>query len=248
MRLRFGSREFKPALWPALVFMVLFVFLLSLGNWQMHRAQEKQVLLDAKHARQAAPAMDIGEQLPDPELDRFRAARVTGWYVPGQQWLLDNRVYDRLPGYHVFSLFKSSSGQHLLVNRGWVSVGASRSNLPVLPLPEGKVALLGNVDFPESVGLVLGEQPVASLDSLVVLQNLDIQQLAQARQLALLPMALVLAEQQPGSLQYDWLPVEAISPEKHLGYAVQWYALATALLIIFVGVNTRRVEGVVGEQ
>lgn len=66
--------------------------------------------------------------------------------------------------------------------------------------------------------------------------------LAQARQLQLAPLSLVLGAGQAGSLQYDWAPVETISPEKHLGYAVQWFALAVALVIIYLGVNTRRID------
>jgi cytochrome oxidase assembly protein ShyY1 len=52
----------------------------------------------------------------------------------------------------------------------------------------------------------------------------------------------VLSEGQPGSLAFDWMPVEEITPEKHVGYAVQWFGLATALLIIYLGVNTKRVS------
>lgn len=240
LSLAIGNRVFAPRLVPSLVFVLLFALLLSLGNWQWSRAAEKQVLIDAKQSRQAAPALQLSGARVDPLLDRFRAAEVSGRYLPGQQWLLDNRIYQGLPGYHVFSRFEADSGQQLLVNRGWVSVGESRALLPHLPLPEGPVTLKGNLDSPESVGLVMGEPPLASLDKLVVLQHLSIQDLAQEKAWALLPLALVLREGDAGALQYDWLPKEAISPEKHVGYAVQWFALASALLIIFVGVNTRR--------
>ena len=57
-----------------------------------------------------------------------------------------------------------------------------------------------------------------------------------------MPLTLVLDEGQSGGLQYDWAPSTVMGPERHLGYAVQWLALAVALLIIYVGVNTRRIE------
>ena len=62
----------------------------------------------------------------------------------------------------------------LLVNRGWVAVGPSRDFLPLLPLPEGTVNLSGRLDRPASVGLILGEVPLQSVDDKVLLQALDL--------------------------------------------------------------------------
>lgn len=243
MQLHLGNHVFNPTLWPTLAFLFMLPLLLSLGSWQASRAQDKQALLDAKQARRVAEALQLNQvESIDPVLDRFRPAQARGHYVAGQQWLLDNRLYHQQAGYHVFSLFQLLSGRQILVNRGWVSVGPSREFLPALPLPQGEVSLQGNLDTPASVGLVLGEPPVQSLADRVVLQNLDIQDLAQAKNLDLLPLSLVINDSEPGNLQYDWSAIETISPEKHLGYSVQWFALATALLIIYVGVNTRRLS------
>jgi surfeit locus 1 family protein len=241
MQLRFGQRVFAPTVIPTVVFLLVLVALLSLGNWQMQRAGEKQALVDDKQARQAAPPLGLGGEVVDEQLDRFRPAFVRGEYQVGQQWLLDNRLYQGQAGYHVFSLFRLDDGSQMLVNRGWVSVGATREFLPDLPLPKGRVELNGHLDRPESVGLVMGEPPLDSIERKVLLQSLDVGALGKARNLRLKPLTLVLDEGQAGSLQYDWVPVETISPEKHVGYAVQWFALAVALVIIYLGVNTRRV-------
>ncbi len=42
----------------------------------------------------------------------------------------------------------------------------------------------------------------------------------------------------PAAYRTDW-PVAAMGPEKHLGYAVQWFAMATALvgLYLYLGFN-----------
>ena len=37
-----------------------------------------------------------------------------------------------------------------------------------------------------------------------------------------------------------WRPVRGIGPQRHRGYAFQWFSLALALLVIYVVVNTRR--------
>jgi surfeit locus 1 family protein len=179
------------------------------------------------------------------ETDRYRLATVKGRYQAEQQWLLDNRLFNGMPGYHVFTPFVVAGDERprLLVNRGWVAVGESREYLPRLPLPEGEVVLRGRLDRPASVGIVVGEPPLDSLAGRVVLLSLEIAELAAVKGWPLLRYALVIDEDRPGALQYDWSPIPPMGPEKHLGYAVQWFAIALALTLIYVGVNTRRDDG-----
>jgi surfeit locus 1 family protein len=243
--LQFGRYRFAPALWPTLAFALVLPVLLGLGYWQMDRAAAKQALVEQRAASEVIAPLTLNRRRGFDEDDRYRPAQARGRYVAGQQWLLDNRVYRGQAGYHVFSLFRLDGADQptLLVNRGWVAVGASRDYLPALPLPEKTVELSGRLDSPASVGLVLGEVPLESIADKVVVQSLDIAALAQARGLDLLRYALVIDEGEPGGLQYDWSPIPQMGPEKHLGYAVQWFGLAVALLIIYVGVNTRRNGG-----
>ena len=240
--LRVGRYRFAPTLWPSLAFLLLFPFLLSLGLWQTQRATDKQALVERRAAGELTAALELRSQTHLGEADRYRPARVRGHYLAEQQWLLDNRVYRGQAGYHVFTPFviEGQSQPGLLVNRGWVSVGETREFLPSLPVPAGTLELHGRLDTPASVGLVIGEVPLNSIADKVVVQSLDIDALAQARGMSLAPLALVIDEGQTGGLQYDWSPIPPMGPEKHLGYAVQWFGLAVALLIIYVGVNTRR--------
>ncbi len=243
--LKLGGYRFAPGLWPSLAFLALFPLLLSLGFWQMERAGDKQALIERRADSEATAPLDLNRVAQLQEGDRYRPARVRGRYIAEQQWLLDNRVLHGQAGYHVFTPFRleGQAAPSLLVNRGWVAVGASREYLPQLPVPQGTLTLSGRLDTPASVGLVIGQVPLESVEDRVLVQSLDIAALARARGLDLLPFALVLDEGGPGGLQYDWSPVPPMGPEKHLGYAVQWFGLAVALLIIFIGVNTGRDGG-----
>jgi len=247
--LSIGRYRFAPALWPSLVFMLVFPLLLALGFWQMERAAAKQALVEQRAAGELIAPLQLDRRIELGEEDRYRLAGVRGRYVAEQQWLLDNRVYRGQPGYHVFTPFRVDGDERpsLLINRGWVATGASRDFLPALPVPERLVTLSGRLDSPASVGLVMGEVPLDSIADKVVVQSLDIAALAAARGMDLLRYALVIDDGQPGGLQYDWSPIPEMGPEKHLGYAVQWFGLAMALLIIYVGVNTRR-DGGDGEK
>jgi len=247
--IRLGPYRFAPAFWPSVAFALVFPVLLGLGYWQTDRAGAKQEMEERRAASDIIAPLALGSQTTLAESDRYRPANARGYFVPPQQWLLDNRIYRGQAGYHVFTPFalEGDDRPRLLVNRGWVAVGASREFLPALPLPEGSVSLSGRLDSPASVGLVVGEVPLASLADKVLVQSLDIAALGIARGMDLLPYALVIDEGEPGSLQYDWSPIPEMGAEKHLGYAVQWFGLAVALLIIYVGVNTRR-DGDDGEK
>jgi cytochrome oxidase assembly protein ShyY1 len=223
------------------VFLLLFPLLISLGLWQIDRAQQKQSLLEAHQERLQDLPLDLNLVRQLAVDDRFRPATASGRFVPGRQWLQDNRLHAGQAGYHVYSLLEltGADGRFLLVNRGWVPVGTSRQQLPMLPLPAGELRLSGRMDMPASVGLALGDVDYAQ-PGLSVLPYLRLEALAAAIGKPLLSMALVLDDGQPGALQPDPLPVAQMGPEKHLGYAVQWFGLAAALLIIYVGVNVRR--------
>ena len=220
----------------------MFPLLIGLGYWQMERAEDKQELVEQRAASEITAPLSLTAQSRVGEADRYRPAHVQGTYLADQQWLLDNRIYRGQPGYHVFTPFRIDGHDRatLLINRGWIAVGASRDFLPALPVPGQPVALTGRLDSPASVALVVGEVPLHSVADRVLVQALDIEALGRARNMDLLPYALVIDEGEPGGLQYDWSPIPEMGPEKHLGYAVQWFGLAVALLIIFIGVNLHR--------
>jgi surfeit locus 1 family protein len=243
--MRIADFDFRPSLLPSLVFVLVLAMLISLGAWQLRRAGEKEEMLAEREQRVNESVLDLSRAMRIEGEDRFRRAVAKGRYSSDRQWLLDNRVMHGQPGYHVFSLFELSDRDAplLLVNRGWVSQGESRQFLPDLPLPSGEVELAGRLDSPASVGIRMGEVELNSLARLILVPYLDIDDLEAALGRPVYRFALVLDEQQPGSLVRDWAkPEEMITPDKHLGYAVQWFALAVALSIIYVGVNSRRID------
>lgn len=57
----------------------------------------------------------------------------------------------------------------------------------------------------------------------------------------MLPVSLRLDESSTGAFQTERLVVN-VTPAKHTGYAVQWFAMALALGIIFIFLNTNLAE------
>ena len=182
MAIALGQLRFRAGRYPTLAFLLLFPLLLSLGFWQLDRAGQKQALLDAQQARSTGTPVDLQLLNTVTGEDRFRPAVARGHFVSGRQWLQDNRVHAGQAGYHVYSLFEFSAnpGHGVLVNRGWVPLGASRDDLPVLPLPQGELELRGRLNRPASVAITLGEPDYVGMGGLLRLQYLDVEKLGQA--------------------------------------------------------------------
>src|SRR5690554_7517928 len=129
--------------WRLLMFSgLLLPVLLSLGVWQLNRAEEKQLLLAAW--QQQASQADWPE-IVSGELEKEQPVVLTGWYTE-YTWLLDNRTRDGVPGYEVLTLFTPVEGPSLVVNRGWVRGPRTRDQLPEIDTPDGLFTLEGRLD------------------------------------------------------------------------------------------------------
>ena len=132
MSLSIGSRRFVPHAWAVVLTAVLVAAFVSLGWWQIGRAHEKQALMESFErgagTSVALDAADIGE------LPRYQHVSAAGQYEPARQILLDNMPSSTgQPGYRVLTpLHREGAARILLVDRGWVPLGATRQQLPVV--------------------------------------------------------------------------------------------------------------------
>lgn len=238
--MRVGSFDFRPALWPTLVTVVLLGILLSLGFWQLDRAEQKRALLDKYHADSRDAVIKISPRLESIEAIEYQLAEVSGQYDTRHQFLLDNRTHGGRAGYHVITPFMISNRQALLVNRGWIPIGAGRDVLPDVTVPTDRRRLLGKLKrVPEQV-FMLGDEQVRTTWPYRI-QHIDIQALEAELGYSLSPFLLLLDPDQADGYVRDWHPLK-FGPEKNVGYAVQWFGLAAALLLIYLFVNTRKSE------
>ena len=242
--MQLGGFEFRP---PALPLTLLTLFLLALltglGFWQLDRAAQKRVLVEQyQGGEQEAPILVRPDLVATDDLD-YRPALVSGHFDAERQFLLDNRTRQGLAGYHVLTPLRiEGSGHAILVNRGWVPRGPSRADLPVLHTPDTAVQLEGLLRQPGRA-FTLGEGEDREPGWPKVLQQVRLDLQAEQLGYPLLPMLLLLGPEQEHGFVREWEPVKGFGPEQNLGYAVQWFGLAAALLIIYVVVNCRRSGG-----
>lgn len=216
--------------------MALFV---RLGFWQLERAEQKQELL-AQYAAGQRTQLEITPENAD-TLSRYQRVTVNGRYDPMHQVLLDNMPsHTGRPGYRVLTPLGTSAGW-LLVDRGWLPLGASRTTLPDISVSEAPRNISGTMDALPRAGLQLTDVPVdANMPWPRVLSFPQHETLEQLLGRKLIPGLLLLDGSQRDGFERIWEAHLGFKPERHLGYAVQWFALAAAALAIFVITSFRR--------
>ena len=215
---------------------VMLVALLSLffaaGFWQLDRAAEKQQILD--RFATAAGGELIASLVPDDTAEalRFRGFSLTGRYLPERQFLLDNMTDGGSSGYQVLTPFQTGD-RLVLVNRGWVAANADRSLLPSIAVGGETRTIVGRLnDFP-APGLRL-EQP-ANINQQWPRRLLfpTAEQLEAALGVELPGYQLQLDPGEPDGYLRRWQAVDS-GPEKHLGYAFQWFSFAVLACIFYL--------------
>jgi len=230
-------RGFKPGLVPTLVVLCLLPLLVWLGIWQLQRADQKRDLLARQDARQAAAAVSPEriEQLEEPAYSRVH---LQGSFDAEHSVLLDSRTRDGQVGVELLQPFMDApSGRWVLVNRGWLP-WPDRRIAPQFDTPDRPLKLAAWVYAPSGKPFLLGGGKAEGWPRLV--NHVDVEALWEELGRGGVSYELRL---QPGPAAYraDW-PVTFMQPAQHLGYAVQWFALAIALLglFIYLGVHQAR--------
>lgn len=231
-----GAFSFSPSLWPTLATLLLLPLLLMLGWWQLERAAQKRMLL-AEFAHKGSVTIPLPRATA---ASRYQRVSVSGRYDGERQFLLDAMPGSAGAGFHVLSVLEVEQAPgRLLINRGWIPASPERSKLPKPAVPEGIHHLTGRLNHLPRPGLRLGEPDFASDGWPVLVLYPTIEDLERVLGAPLYPLVLLLDSDAPTGYERNWSPVN-FGPERHLAYAVQWFALALALVVIFVIVNTRR--------
>lgn len=240
MALSFGTYRLRLPLVPVLVVLPLVSMLLGLGAWQLDRAGEKASILASYRERSQGPARPIGPGSDGLEQLRFRHVELSGQFLPGRQFLLDNQIRNGRVGYQVLTPMRVTGRDDLvLVDRGWVPQGPTRAELPDVIVSDGQRRITGVLYVPFGEGLRLGEMDEGQLSWPRLIQYVDFGLIEKRLMHAVAPFTVRLDPTASDGYLREW-PVVAVSPERHLAYAIQWFGLALVLAIGFVIVNLKR--------
>ena len=231
-----GNRRFRPAFLPGVAAVAAIALTLSLGNWQTRRAEEKTARGRDLDEAARRTVLNLPAQQVDAHEFEFRSVTARGEYSAKYSVLLDNKVLHGTAGYQVLTPLKIAGGDtFVLVNRGWVAAGTRREVPPQIQTPGGIVTVEGVAIVPSSHIFELG----AKTEEGMVWQNLVLARYAKWSGLKLQPIVLQQTSAAPDGLVRAWARPDT-GADKHRGYAFQWYALATTILIFYVAFSFKR--------
>ena len=228
-----NNRWRKPSWLSVIATIVGVFFLCSLGVWQLQRAEEKRLIQQENESHKNNPPQTLNFPITEPTSLRFNRIRLQGQFISSKQFVLDNQVLEHQVGYNILTPFQLHDSEKIvLIDRGWLPLIGSREQLPEVEVGEEMRTLIGMVYVPYGEAYSLGE-----IDSTKtwprLIQFLDFKALELRLGEPLLPLTLRMEANQKDAFKAQWILFTA-TPKRHLGYAVQWFALALTLLILFI--------------
>ena len=218
--------------------LICFAIFVRLGFWQLDRAVYKQALAaDFAHQATLPPASSV-ELIQETSVLSGRQVRLEGAFLQ-EIFLLDNQIVDGQFGNDVIQVFETKDPQLLfLVNRGWVKGDPSRLQPTQIPVRSVQGTIEGEVYIAPGTPFTLGSPP-AEIVFPQTIQSVDIDFMAAAvdRSLPFYPHLIRLSSDDRAAYKTHWALVN-VSPDKHKGYAVQWFAMAIALGILYLHRST----------
>lgn len=240
--MRIGHFQFRPKLIPTLVTLILLPVLISLGFWQLSRTAEKRAILVEQEKKRQLPPLHIKEEETSQDAVEFRNLIATGNYLTDYQILVDNKVHQGAVGYYVVTpLLIEGTNMAVLVNRGWVKATDRRDVYPAIETPEGKITIYGTAKYKTKDIFTFNDQNRLGKDWPALVRWIDIEDLDKDIPYNLFAFLLLQTPEPNQDYVRDWKSVNS-PPEKNMSYAVQWFTLAAALVLIFIFVNTKKVN------
>lgn len=240
--MRVGRYQFAPPWWGVLAFMLVSGAMCALGMWQIDRGVSKrQMLAQQEAAIKSAPEPFSSSSAEVP--DYGHRYTVTGRMDAEHQILFDNQVFDEKVGYGVWTPMVLADGRRVLIDRGWVPLGrGGRSDVPEPSSPTGELTMTGLWrDLPEPGMRLSDDLACEGAGWPRVLNYPTIESIQCHFDGPVVDGLLLLDEDDARGFARNWQAgLTRMPPVRHYGYALQWFAMAVAVLAIFLIVNFKR--------
>ena len=227
-----GARALRKPRWLAVVAVACGVaVLLGLGTWQVQRLQWKNALIADLAARLAAAPVGWPADLSDPAGLAFLRVRVRGAFDHEAELHLLSRTRDGAVGLHLMTPLRLATGEVVLVDRGWVA----DADDPAIARPAGPVEVEGALRLFEAPGRFTPANDAAG-NAWFYPDRAAMAAAAGVGEVA----AVYIGAINDGLPAGD--PPGINLRNNHLGYAITWYGLAAALVVVAVLAGRRRTE------
>ncbi len=212
---------------PGILITLTFTGLVSLGFWQLDRADEKQAIVNAIVLAQSSPAKPLEPENINSK-EHYKVL-LNGYFDSEKQFIYDNQIVKSNAGYYVLTPFILNNDTAILVNRGFVPWYGKRDELVDIIIDGHPRTIEVGLIKPQK-RIQLKKQDVDTSFPILI-QSLDLEQFSLLSGYQFVPMLAQLDVNASNGFFRQWKPFYG-SVDKHLGYALQWFLMALVLLII----------------
>ena len=221
-----------------LIFAIIFVpITISLGMWQIERANEKKLIIaNYDKLLVSAPIALQKNQM----LNNWQPIETTGTYEDTIVYE-DNAINNGKAGFKVYHLFRNDDGTFIFIHRGFIERNLIKNNLPEVDIPTQKKSIFGTTLFKQNNTFV---KNIEESDSRIIQEfnaSLLIDKYPMLKDKYLHPFLFNLDIRDVNKYQPIEKPVN-MTASKHIGYAIQWFGLCAALIILTIYAYRRKGE------
>ncbi len=215
---------------------IAFTTLMFLGTWQIKRLSWKESFIhkldkEYKYADKR-PFINLAKLNQEPS-DTVRYGRLQGRFDYSKEILVGPKPREGEVGYNVVTPFKTSTGNIILVNRGWIAL-ADKEQITKTQ-PQGTIELTGLFRVPDWNMFTPNNSPEND-----VWTKLDIHQIAQAKHLFNISDFMLYAAKSSKNFEPVLLHEDKWYPRnKHKQYAIFWFTMGFILLVL-IGLFLRK--------
>ena len=234
--------RFRPLFGFTLFCLPLFVLLVGLGVWQLERLQWKLGLMAEMGRNLTAPPISLDQALQLRNA-QYRHVRLTGLFENASEIYLYTTGPKGGAVYHVLTPIRVDGSREVMIDRGYVPAAlrdpASRPGSE----PKDRVTIVGIWRSPDMPGPFT---PAPDLEHRTWFAR-DVSGMERLEHLTLAAPAILEATASPNAQTWPRGGQTRVDlPNDHLQYALTWFLLAGALVVVYFAYHRARGRLVLG--
>ena len=222
---------------PSILILATMAFLVSLGFWQLDRADQKRTI-EASIQKANTGVVELIVNQNELLNKEYYEVRLQGSYVSDKQFIYDNQIVDQASGYYVLTPFVlTGQSNAIMINRGFIPWNGRRDRLADIAVDYASREIKIQVSKPiKRIELKTSD---ISNQFPVLIQAIDFDVIEEISSTSFVDVIGLLDPSSDDGFVRKWEPYTG-SIEKHIGYAIQWFLMALVLGIIGIRIGLKQ--------
>ena len=222
---------------PFILILATMAFLVSLGFWQLDRADQKRTI-EASIQKANTGVVELIVNQNELLNKEYYEVRLQGSYISDKQFIYDNQIVDQASGYYVLTPFVlTGQSNAIMINRGFIPWNGRRDQLDDIAVDSAFREVKIQVSRPiKRIELKTSD---ISNQFPVLIQAIDFDVIEEISSTSFVDVIGLLDPSSDDGFVRKWEPYTG-SIEKHIGYAIQWFLMALVLGIIGIRIGLKQ--------